>query len=105
MQYKNYVVISDADHGGEYVRDTFNEGYSTADYEIIDVDLAATDISRKIVDKLNKKDKIYDKEVDSAIFMNVDEYIDDIRNKLIENVEELVNNNLECEILNYKGDE
>ena len=105
MQYKNYIVISDANHGGEYVRDTFNEDYSTADYEIIDVDLVATDISRKLVDKLNKKDKIYDREVDSAIFMNVDEYLNDIRNKLVENVEELVDNNLECEILNYKGDE
>lgn len=98
MQYKNYVVISDADHGGEYVRDTFNEGYSTADYEIIDVDLAATEISRNLVDRLNKKDTIKDCELDSAIFMAVDEYINDVRSKLIKNVEELVYNNIECKI-------
>ena len=101
MMYKNYVVISDADTGGEYIRAIFNEDYHTSDYEIIDIDLASTDIGREIVDKLNKKNSIKDCQLDSMIFKYVDEYLNHIKDKLIENVDEYVSNNIECKIKKY----
>ena len=101
MMYKNYVAISNTNNGCEYIKTIFNEDCHTSDYEIIDIDLASIDIGREIVDKLNKKDSINDYQLDKMIFEYVDRYLNHIRNKLIDNIDEYVSNNIECEIKKY----
>lgn len=104
MQYRNQIIINDTYDENKYTEDCFNEELSTPDYEVIDIDLAATSISRELVDRLKCQDKMYDCEIDSAVFMAVDEYLNDIRNKLLDSVSELTGNNLECEIIKYRGE-
>lgn len=91
MSYKNYVVISDNIGNEEYLRTEFHEYFTGNHYEIIDVDLSATNISRFILDeKLSEKKEIHSFDLDMMIQYCVEDYIDDIRMHLIEAVDELV---------------
>lgn len=103
MNYKNFVSIEDYSGNEVYLKDCFNEELSTNNYEIIDVDLSATNISRFILDeKLKDRKKINSFDLDTMIHYCVEDYIDDIRMHLIEAVDELVYLNIgdtNCKII------
>lgn len=95
MIYKNFITIED--YGGDeiYLRDCFNEGVSTDNYEIFDVDLIATEIGRFMLDeRIPKMTCKSETNIHALAYNCVTDYIDDFRQHLIEEVENFVYNNL-----------